>query len=190
MSEVAEFGEPGGVPVRDVVAGNVRRIRLARGMSLRELAETTGVSKALLSQIERGVANPTIDVLSRVAAALGESFVELARPRMAGPEVLRAEPGVRAEQAVRTLFGSWERRRFEISEGYIPPGTRSVKNAHGPDTVEYAYLVSGSVTVAAGDWSVELAPGDAIRFGAEHDHVYTTAGQPARVLTILSFDEL
>ncbi|GAB2866436.1 XRE family transcriptional regulator [Actinocorallia aurea] len=190
LSEVAEQGEPGGGGVREAVAGNVRRIRLARGLSLRELSEATGVSKALLSQIERGVANPTIDVLSRVAAALGESFVELARPRMDGPEVLRAEPDEEAGQVARTLFGSWERRRFEISEGWIPAGTRSVKNAHGTDTVEYAYVVSGSVTVESEGWSVDLAPGDAIRFGAEHDHVYTTGSEPARVLTILSFDEL
>ncbi|MDX6739432.1 XRE family transcriptional regulator [Actinocorallia sp. A-T 12471] len=190
MGEVAEQGESGGMPVRDVVAANVRRIRLARGLSLRELSEETGVSKALLSQIERGVANPTIDVLSRVAVALGESFVELARPRMGGPEVLRADRARDAEQAVRTLFGSWERRRFEISEGYVPAGTRSVKNAHGPDTVEYAYVVSGSVTVESADWSVALHPGDAIRFPAELDHVYVTAADPARVLTILTFDEL
>ncbi|MCD0451660.1 XRE family transcriptional regulator [Actinocorallia sp. API 0066] len=186
----AEQGVGGPAP-RAVVAENVRRIRLARGMSLRELSEATGVSKALLSQIERGVANPTIEVLSRVAAALGESFLELARPRMAGPEVLRADPdGGAAEQSVRMLFGSWERRRFELSEGWIPAGTRSVKNSHGPGSVEYAYVVSGTVTVAAEGWTVDLGPGDALRFAAEHDHVYTTGPDPARVLTLLSYDEL
>lgn len=191
MGEVVEqVGGGGGAPVRAVVAENVRRIRLARGLSLRELSEATGVSKALLSQIERGVANPTLEVVSRVAAALGESFVELARPRMNGPEVLRAEPGEESGQVVRTLFGSWERRRFELSEGFVPAGTRSVKNAHGPGTVEYAYVVSGSVTVAAQDWSVDLGAGDAVRFAAEHDHVYTTGAEPARLLTLLSFDEL
>ncbi len=190
MNEAAEREEAGASSLRSVVAANARRIRLARGLSLRELSELTGVSKALLSQIERGVANPTIEVLSRVAAALGESFLELARPRLDGPEVLRAERGAVTEASVRTLFGSWERRRFELSEGSIPARTRSLKNAHGAGSVEYAYVVEGAVTVSAQDWSVELRAGDALRFAAEHDHVYATGDEPVRVLTLVSFDEV
>ncbi|MEO3785768.1 XRE family transcriptional regulator [Actinocorallia sp. B10E7] len=188
MNEAAEQVEAAGSPLRAVVADNVRRIRLARGLSLRELSELTGVSKALLSQIERGVANPTIEVLSRVAAALGEDFLELARPRLTGPEVLRAEEAAEAEPSVRTLFGSWERRRFELSEGRIPPHTSSVKNAHGEGSVEYAYVVAGAITLGSQGWSVDLGAGDAVRFAAEHDHVYTTGDEPARVLTLVSFD--
>lgn len=191
MSEAAWRAEGTAPPLRAVVADNVRRIRLARGLSLRELAELTGVSKALLSQIERGVANPTIEVLSRVAAALGESFLELARPRLAGPEVLRradADAAAGTEPSVRTLFGSWERRRFELSEGDIPPHTSSVRNSHGAGSVEYAYVVAGSVTLSAADWSVSLGAGDAVRFAADHDHVYTTADEAVRVLTLLSLD--
>lgn len=191
VSEAAERVETGASPLRAVVADNVRRIRLARGLSLRELSELTGVSKALLSQIERGVANPTIEVLSRVAAALGESFLELARPRLAGPEVLRAgEDAAEGEPSVRTLFGSWERRRFEISEGSIPARTSSVRNSHGAGSVEYAYVVSGAVTLGSAGWSVELGAGDAVRFAGDHDHVYATGELPARVLTLLSFDEI
>ncbi len=191
VNEAAEQVEAAGAPLRAVVAGNVRRIRLVRGLSLRELSELTGVSKALLSQIERGVANPTIEVLSRVAAALGESFLELARPRMDGPEVLRAgEHAEGAEPSVRTLFGSWERRRFELSEGNIPARTSSVKNSHGAGSVEYAYVVSGAVTLSSAGWSVELGTGDAVRFAAEHDHVYTTGDAAVRVLTLVSFDGL
>ena len=59
------------------VADNMRRVRLARGLSLRELATQTGLSKASLSQIERQVANPTVSTLTRIAVALDISFAEL-----------------------------------------------------------------------------------------------------------------
>ncbi|GAA3210491.1 XRE family transcriptional regulator [Actinocorallia longicatena] len=182
-------GEAAASSLRSVVAGNMRRIRLARGLSLRELSESTGVSKALLSQIERGVANPTIEVLSRVARALGESFLELARPRLMEPQVLRAVAGG-DDAGVRILFASGERLRFEVSEGVIPAGTRSPRSSHGMGSVEHAYIVSGAVSVSSLDWTVELGAGDSVRFAGEHDHVYVTGAEPVRVLTLLSFDEI
>ncbi|MEH1017483.1 XRE family transcriptional regulator [Micromonospora sp. CPCC 206060] len=177
--------------VRVAISGNLRRKRLANGMSLRELAERTGVSKALLSQIERGVANPTVDILARIADAVDLSFTELTRSPLLGPEVLRSgesEPLMVGETSVRTLFAGAERRRFELSEGLIPADAHSVKSAHGVGSMEHAYVVEGLVTVASNGWSVRLEAGDAIRFAAEAEHVYITADKPARILTLISFD--
>lgn len=177
--------------VRVAISGNLRRKRLANGMSLRELAERTGVSKALLSQIERGVANPTVDILARIADAVDLSFTELTRSPLLGPEVLRSgesEPLMVGETSVRTLFAGAERRRFELSEGLIPADAHSVKSAHGVGSMEHAYVVEGLVTVTSNGWSVRLEAGDAIRFAAEAEHVYITADKPARILTLISFD--
>ncbi|MEO3860181.1 XRE family transcriptional regulator [Acrocarpospora sp. B8E8] len=178
--------------VRGAIAGNLRRTRLARGFSVRELAELTGVSKALISQIERGVANPTIEVLTRVAHALGLTFAELTRVHLTGPEVIRRGEGTTVavgETTVRSLFAAPDRRRFELAEGDLPPMTRSTKSAHGPGSVEHAYVVSGEVTVETSAWSVCLDEGDAVRFAAELDHVYVTGERGCRVLTLLSFSE-
>jgi XRE family transcriptional regulator, regulator of sulfur utilization len=181
-----------GAGVRGALAGNLRRTRLARGHSVRELADLTGVSKALISQIERGVANPTIEVLTRLAVALDLTFAELTRTHPAGPEVIRrAEnaPEMAGDTAVRSLFAAPDRRRFELAEGDLPPMTNSPKSAHGRGSTEHAYVVSGEVTVATGAWSVTLGAGDAVRFAAEHDHVYTTGELGCRVLTLISFSD-
>lgn len=178
--------------VRGAIAGNLRRTRLARGFSVRELAEVTGVSKALISQIERGVANPTIEVLTRLAGSLGLTFAELTRTRLGEPEVIRRGEGTPVtvgDTTVRSLFAAADRRRFELAEGDLPPLTRSAKSAHGHGSVEHAYVVSGEVTVETDMWSVRLGEGDAVRFGAELDHVYATGELGCRVLTLISFSE-
>ena len=83
--------------IRAALAENMRRIRLARGLSLRELSAKTGLSKALLSQIEREVANPTVSTLTRVAAGLDISFTEMTKPSQLEPVVIRAaDPSSRA----------------------------------------------------------------------------------------------
>ncbi|WP_326635134.1 XRE family transcriptional regulator [Streptosporangium sp. NBC_01755] len=178
--------------VRGAIAANLRRTRLARGFSVRELAELTGVSKALISQVERGVANPTVEVLSRLATSLELTFGELTRVHLTGPEVIRHDEGLvlpAGDMTVRALFAAPDRRRFELAEGHIPPGTRSAKSSHGRGSVEHAYVVSGEVTVETEEWSVTIATGDAVRFAAESDHVYATGSAACRVLTLISFSE-
>ena len=177
---------------REAVAGNVRRLRLARGLSLRDLAEATGSSKALLSQLERGLANPTLNVLLRVADALGVTLQELARTPLAAPQLISADwvdPDRLDEVAVRTLFTSFERRRLEFSEAAFPPGQQSSKVSHGRGSVEYAYVLDGAVTISSHGWSVDLGRGDALRFSAEHDHGYRTGADSARVLTVVAFTD-
>jgi transcriptional regulator with XRE-family HTH domain len=159
-------------------------------MSLRELAQATGSSKGLLSQVENGVANPTLQVLTRIAAALDATLGELVRSPLTAPELIHADwadPEHAHEVAIRTLFTSFERRRLEVSESAMPAGRQSMKSAHGNASIEYAYVLSGQVTIASQGWSMALGTGDALRFSAEFDHSYRTDEQPARVLTIVAF---
>lgn len=178
--------------VRIAVAANLRRVRLARGYSLRELADLTGLSKALLSQLERCVANPTIEVLVRVGAGLGLTFAELTRAPLLAPEVIRSEQGpamVVDDLTIRTLFASSERRRFELAESFVPPGAVSTKSSHGSGSIEHTYVVSGGISVSSLDWEIDLAAGDSMRFSAEHDHTYLGGTTPSRVITLVSFSD-
>src|SRR5690242_21884246 len=63
--------------IQGVLAANLRRLRIARHLSLSELARATGASKATLSSIENGRANPTVDTLAGLAGALRISIAEL-----------------------------------------------------------------------------------------------------------------
>lgn len=176
---------------RDAVAANLRRHRLRRGLSLRELAEVSGSSKGLLSQIERGVANPTLDVLGRLAAALDLTVADLIRSHLAEPEVIRSDGEALPvdEIEVRTLFTTFERRRTELSESRLPAGVQSARSEHGRGSVECAFVLDGSVTVSSQGWSIELGTGDAIQFSAEHPHTYTAAPGGAQLLTLVGFTD-
>jgi len=62
---------------RNLIAGNIRRIRVALGISQERLAYDAGVDRSYLGGMERGEANPTVDVLERIAGTLGIPLAEL-----------------------------------------------------------------------------------------------------------------
>lgn len=174
---------------RMALAGNLRRARLSRGLSLRALAELTGMSKASLSQLERGEGNPTVGALGRLATALDRSVTDLVRDTTLTPEVVRSVAADGGTVDVRTLFVSHQLGRFEMTEGHLPPRTESARSSHGAGSIEYAVVLGGQVEVRSNGWEVELGTGDAIRFSAEFEHTYVTSALSARLLTIVSFTD-
>ncbi len=62
---------------RELVAANVRRIRVALGVSQERLAFDAGIDRSYLGELERGEGNPTVDVLERIAGTLGVPLIEL-----------------------------------------------------------------------------------------------------------------
>lgn len=174
--------------VREAVAANMRRARMARGLSLREMSTQTGLSKALLSQIEREVANPTVAVLTRIAQSLDLTFSELTRPTVGGPEIIRSN-GAPSSSGARMLFSMMERRRFDLSEGVLYPGDSSVACDHGRGSVEYGYVVSGSVTLQIGDAEFVLDAGDTVRFSSADAHSYRAKDAAATLFTVVTYSD-
>lgn len=175
--------------LRTAVAANMRRARLARGMSLRDMSAQTGLSTALLSQIEREVANPTVATLARVGQALDLTFAELTRMTLTEPELIRREDHKGRGPRARMLFSMMERRRFDISEGVLPPHTAGVASDHGRGSIEHGYLVAGRVTLVVGNDSYVLEEGDAVRFSSAIPHAYSTDDMAATLLTVVVYND-
>ena len=175
--------------LRTAVAANMRRARLARGMSLRDMSAQTGLSTALLSQIEREVANPTVSTLARVGQALDLSFAELTRSELSEPEVVRRGTSASTGPRARMLFSMMERRRFDISEGVLPPHTAGVASDHGRGSIEHGYVVAGRVTLVVGTDSYVLEEGDAVRFSSAIPHAYSTDDETATLLTVVVYND-
>jgi transcriptional regulator with XRE-family HTH domain len=173
--------------VRSAVATNMRRARLAHGMSLRDMAAHTGLSTALLSQIEREVANPTVAALTRIGQALDMTFAELTRSALSAPEIIRRDDHETDGPRARMLFSMMERRRFDISEGVLPPHTAGVASDHGRGSVEHGYVVAGEVTLTVGTDTYVLAAGDAVRFASSVPHAYSTGDITATLLTVVVY---
>jgi transcriptional regulator with XRE-family HTH domain len=169
----------------------IRQERQAAGMSLRELARRLGVSASLLSQIERGLAQPSVATLWAVVTELGFSldslFTTPADQRPSDAHVQRAD-----DRQVIELDGGvrWERLTpapdADAAFAFVtyPPG-RAVGH-HPPAThvgKEYGYLVSGRLEIELGDDTHKLGPGDSIVFASDVPHRFRALGDvPARAV--------
>jgi transcriptional regulator with XRE-family HTH domain len=161
-----------------VVGANLRRLRGQRALSLERLSQLSGVSRAMLGQIELGQSAPTINVLWKIASALGVPFSALITARgSVGPHVLRAEAAKQLTSqdgtfSSRALFPFDEPRRVEFYELRLAPGGVERADAHNPGTVENLVVAAGALELEAGSKKELLGPGDAIVFEADLPHVY------------------
>jgi transcriptional regulator with XRE-family HTH domain len=175
-----------------IVGRNVRRLRTRRGHSLERLAKLSGVSRAMLGQIETGKSAPTIGLLWKVATALGVPFANLLAAESAnGTAVLRAEDAKVLSSkdgrfTTRALFPFEDERKVEFYELRIAPHHRENAEAHAPGTRENLIVVKGAVEIYVEEQRpVVLAEGDAILFEADVPHAYRNLGSTEAVLYLV-----
>jgi transcriptional regulator with XRE-family HTH domain len=173
------------------VSSNLRRIRTTRGLSLERLAQLSGVSRAMLGQIELGQSTPTINLLWKIARALGVPFSALITDPTASRT--RVLPATRAKIlssadgsfSSRALFPFDEPRTVEFYELHLKPRSLEVAEPHPPGTVENLVVASGALEVTVGDEQHHLGPGDAIQFEADGPHEYRNPGDDETVVYLV-----
>jgi transcriptional regulator with XRE-family HTH domain len=174
-----------------LVGHNLRRLRVRRGLSLERLAQASGVSRAMLSQVELGRSTPTITVVWRIARALEVPFSALIATKAAhGHAVLRRrEAKVLSSHdgafTSRALFPFDEPRRTEFYELRLGPGATERADPHPPGTVENLVVSSGRVEIEVAGDRQALEPGDAIVFHADAPHAYVNEGRAEAVLYLV-----
>jgi transcriptional regulator with XRE-family HTH domain len=174
-----------------IVGENLKRLRTQRGHSLEKLAQLSGVSRAMLGQIELGQSAPTINVLWKVAKGLGVNFSALITGQAAaGPLVLRARDAKLLTSSDRTftsraLFPVDQPRRVEFYELRLAANGRERADAHPPGTMENLVVTEGSIEIEVGNQRHALEPGDAILFAADEPHVYKNRGKGEAVMYLV-----
>jgi transcriptional regulator with XRE-family HTH domain len=161
-----------------IVAANVRRGRAKRGLSLERLARASGVSRSTLGQVELGRCAPSINVIWKIARALGLSLSEVvAEPGANLHAIVRASTARQATPhhgalVSRTLF-SFERPR-EVEFHELRLGATAVEKAdpRPPGTKENLVVVEGTLDLVIDGHRLRLAPGDAALFDADVPHEY------------------
>lgn len=182
---------PDAADLAPIVGANLRRLRTRRGLSLERLAQVSGVSRAMLGQIELGQSAPTINVLWKIARALEVTFSALISSRtQAGALVLRAsESKVLTSKdrsfSSRALFPYDEPRRVEFYELRLAAGCIEEADAHPPGTTENLVVTAGAVEIDAGGDTHRLEVGDAILFEADTPHAYRNPGQSESVMYLV-----
>jgi transcriptional regulator with XRE-family HTH domain len=191
-SATAAPGAPGeATDLAPVVGGNLRRLRTRRGLSLERLAQISGVSRAMLGQIELGQSAPTINVLWKIARALEVTFSALISARtQSGALVLRSgESKILTSKdrsfSSRALFPFDEPRRVEFYELRLSAGAVEDADAHPPGTSENLVVTQGTIEIDVGGDTHRLETGDSILFEADTPHAYRNAGKSEAVMYLV-----
>lgn len=165
-----------------VVGENLRRLRTRNGLSLERLAKASGVSRAMLGQIELGRSAPTISVLWKIARALDVPFSAFTSVTGGGgTTVLRAHRAKwltsrNGRFSSRALFPFGGVRREEFYELRLAAQTVEEAEPHPAGTTENLVVAKGVLeVVVGGDWH-RLETGDAIYFLADTAHAYRNPG--------------
>ncbi|WP_274366089.1 helix-turn-helix domain-containing protein [Paenibacillus thermotolerans] len=180
-------------PIHKKVGKNLQAIRKSRGLSLDGAAELTGVSKAMLGQIERGDSNPTISVLWRIVSGLRISFTTLIEDTESEVTVVSAdtlEPFVEEDGAYRAfpLFPYNPRTKFESYLVEIDPGCSHASEAHNDGVEEYIFIQKGALELSFGDETYTAKEGSSMHFAANRAHTYRNTGEEtARFYTVIFY---
>ena len=171
----------------------VRRQRRARGLTLEELADRSGVSKSMLSQIERDQTNPTLATVWRLCESLGvtiEAFFGQDE-RTDSVEVLAAH----ATPSIRSADGGCELRilgpldlggQMEWYDMRARPGAELNSQPHEIGTMEHLTVLEGALVVESGGELRSLSAGETARYRADRLHAIRNEGEePAQALLVV-----
>ena len=173
------------------IGDQLRARRQALGLSLRELADRLGVTPSLISQIERGRANPSVSTLYAIVAELDLSldellFSERRSADLAGAAPLQSGPIQRGHerQHIRLASGvTWERLTTRSEPGveflyviYDIGGASSESDHQRHSGHEWGYVISGTLQVTIGFESWVLEPGDSVSLDSTTPHRLANVG--------------
>jgi transcriptional regulator with XRE-family HTH domain len=177
------------------VGATLQRLRLARGLTLEDLSRIAGVSKSMLSQIERNQANPTVAVVWRLSNALGVPMAELLGGGEKPSQPTIATVPSHATPSLRSPDGHCELRilgpielagQFEWYELNIQPGGALESDPHEPGSREHLSVLSGSLEVQSADAITQLKTGETARYPVDQPHaIRNPGGTPAQALLVV-----
>jgi XRE family transcriptional regulator, regulator of sulfur utilization len=197
MANALEAMAPNGTAVtpEGAVGARVKSLREAMDLSLRDLAERSGVSAPMLSQVERGDTSPTLAVAQKIAAGLDLSLSQLLRLDETGHVVVvrskerrtRRKRGHAVEEITPPLPG----QRADVSEHTLAPGAATGAKddppMHEPGSRETAVVLEGEIELFIDGQRHELVSGDSVTFDADLPHHFENNGSAdARFIAVVA----
>lgn len=176
------------------LSARLKKLREQNGWSLERLSTACGVSRAMLSQIERGKVNPTLAVTCKIARAFEISIGELVDMpgSFSSMQVIRA--GDRAYDfrsgegcRVRTLSPLNLEKVVEFYQVELAPGAALRSAAHFAGTREFLGVQTGRVRVESGDDAEELGEGDSVSYRADVAHAIGNIGDVTAIVFLVDF---
>ncbi len=190
--KLAQANSPDIESLHHHVCNRIRQLRRERGWTLDALASLSGVSRSMLSQVERGQANPTLAVTFRIALAFELTLSDLVSGAFAprGVEVIRSDDPASVfrdddDCRIRTLSPLNLEKDVEFYEVELHPGKRLSSAAHFDGTREFITLHRGSLEITSGEFSQTLLKGDSAQYRADVDHSIFNPGKNTAVFFLV-----
>ncbi len=164
----------------DHFAEQLKKLRLKQNFTMQALADSADVSKSMISKIESGAVQPTLDIAARLAKALGKTLSEMLHAQHAVRTILLSK----TEQAVwqdpksrvirRNISPIFQGLKVEWLHVEIPPGSGlNSMPASTPGTEKYILMIKGILKITANEEVFELKKGDSFYFDGTCPHEFT-----------------
>lgn len=171
--------------INENLGKRVKKLRTDRGWSLEELSTASGVSRSMLSEIEREKANPTLTVTFRIARAFGltlQELIESAESSASRIQVIRATDRAQVFRSdkqceIRTLSPLNLEKDVEFYELTLNPGGALRSQPHFEGTREFLTVEEGSVRIESDQDNDELTKGDSGTYRADVPHAIINTGK-------------
>lgn len=158
----------------------LRTLRAARDLSLRALAESAGLSASLLSQIERGAANPTLDSMQRIARSLDVSIFDLfetgARPTAVIRPDRRRRVVIRDGDLTYELLSPDTHRHMEVWQGRLTAGSKMGEEPSTHSSEEFILVLQGRMRLELAGQTYDLDTGCSIQYDGNLPHLIHGVG--------------
>lgn len=177
----------------NIVIGNkLKNIRSSRNLSLDDVAEMTGVSKAMIGQIERGKSNPTVSTLWKISTGLKVSFsafIDEGKEELEVIDINKIEPVFEEENKMKLypIFPFEPKEGVEIFKIELDSGCIHVSVPHNKGVEEYVIVTEGEIIINIDGSDFVLRKDCSIRFMADKVHVYKNLQEDKAVFQNIIF---
>jgi len=177
------------------IGAKVRQHRKRAGLSLQQLARLSGVSKAMLSQIEQNKANPTVAVIWKIAQAMNLAVADLVESGQIKQhfQVIRREDerylfASNERCTIRTLSPLSLEKDIEFYQIDFKPNGTLDSEPHFRNTEEILVVTRGRLRIQSADKQVILGPGDSIYYSADVNHsIRNLSARPAQAFLVVKY---
>lgn len=161
-----------------MIGHNLKKLRNKNNLSLDAIAELTGISKATLSQIERGKSSPTLSTLWKIATGLKVPFSVFMEKTDIEYEIISCEKldpiiECNGQMKIYPFFPFDATKNFELLYINLEPNCSHRSPKHDEGIIEYILVVDGNLHVTLADVTLSLQKGQALKFVANIDHSYS-----------------
>lgn len=175
-----------------IIATNLNELRTERNLTLGQLSKISGISKAMLSDIEKGDSNPTINTIWKIANGLNVPYTRLMENIEKEATVIRkSEPTMQTGETehyrIYCYFTNTPVRNFELFYVELDANSSNATIGHSERAQEYIYIIQGELVLHTEMGDHTLSAGDALVFNSSIKHTYINKKDVLLTFLVINF---